>query len=63
MVTGTDPLTLWFDNAYSGSPDDYRTYLTRVRWHVVPLSLILLLNGAELIAYGMRRLNTPLRIS
>jgi len=54
-VTGTGPLTLWGEDAFAGGLDDYRRYLTRGRWYVVPFSVFFLLAGAALIITGTRR--------
>jgi hypothetical protein len=53
-VTGADPLTLWGEDAFAGSVDDYRRYLTQVGWYVVPFSGLLLLAGVGLILLGRR---------
>ena len=54
-VTATSPLTLWGEDAFAGGVDEYRRYLTRARWYVVPFSVVCLLLGVALIVGGIRR--------
>jgi len=54
-VAGIDPLAVRGEDAFAGSADEYRRYLTRARWYVVPVSAIFLVAGLGLIASGARR--------
>jgi hypothetical protein len=54
-VTGVDPFTLWGEDAFAGSVDEYRQYLTQARWYVVPFSGLPLLAGLALMIGGLRK--------
>jgi len=47
-VESLTPLSVHAEHYYGGSVDDYRRYLTRVRWYVLPLAAVFLLISAML---------------
>ena len=48
-VEGVAPLSVHAEHYFGGSVDDYRRYLTRVRWYVVPFAVVCLLVSALLL--------------
>jgi hypothetical protein len=59
-VDGVAPLSVRAEHYFGGGVDDYRRYLTRARWYVVPFAAVCLLFSA-LCWWGGRKSGPPLK--